>query len=76
MKAPNRQVSLPSATAVDLTAQWRLRPDLRLTAAVINLTDRKYWLWPDVQGLATSSTALDAYSQPGRHLKLSLAVDF
>ena len=76
VKAPNVQVSLPSATTLDLSAQWRLRKDLRLTASVMNLTNRKYWLWPDVQGLAASSTALDAYSQPGRHGKISLVADF
>lgn len=76
VKAPNTQVSLPSATTLDLSAQWRLRKDLRLTASLVNLTNRKYWLWPDVQGLAAATTALDAYSQPGRHGKISLVADF
>jgi len=76
VKAPNVQVTVPSATTADLSAQWRIRPDLRLTAAIVNLTDRKYWLWSDVQGLAASSPALDAYSQAGRHARVSLVAQF
>lgn len=76
VKAPSVQVTVPSATTADLSAQWRIRPDLRLTAAIVNLTDRKYWLWSDVQGLAASSPALDAYSQAGRHARVSLVAQF
>ena len=48
----------------------------QLALAIRNLTDRKYWLWPDVQGLAASSNANDAYTQPGRSAHLSLVMDF
>jgi len=76
VKAPNTQVTVPSATTLDLSAQWRIRKDLRLTAGIVNLTDRKYWLWPDLQGLAASSPALDAYSQAGRHARVSVVAQF
>ena len=49
---------------------------MRLNLAVNNLTDRKYWLWPDVQGLAATSAINDAYTQPGRSAHVSLVVDF
>jgi len=69
---------VPSATTLDLTGQWRIRKDVRLTAGIVNLTDRKYWLWSDVQGLTTANAATqaDAYTQPGRHVNVSLVADF
>jgi len=42
----------------------------------MNLTNRKYWLWPDVIGLAANTPVADAYTQPGRHLRVSLVADF
>ncbi len=76
VKAPNTQFTIPAAATLDLALQWRLRKDIRLNLAVHNLTDRKYWLWPDVQGLAASSSANDAYTQPGRSAHVSLVMDF
>lgn len=66
----------PSATVLDLSAQWRIRPDLRLNAGIYNLTDRKYWRWSDVRGLLATTAIADAYSQPGRHARVSLIKDF
>lgn len=71
-----RQFATPSATTLDLEGQWHIRKDLRLNAAIVNLTDRKYWMWADVRGLASTSALLDAYTQPGRHLNVSLVLDF
>ncbi|WP_287880374.1 MULTISPECIES: TonB-dependent receptor [Acidovorax] len=76
VKAPNTQFTIGQATTLDLSAQWRLRKDLRPNVAVHNLTNRKYRLWPDVYGLATASTVNDAYTQPGRSLRASLVMDF
>ncbi|MDM0013779.1 TonB-dependent hemoglobin/transferrin/lactoferrin family receptor [Variovorax sp. J22P168] len=70
------QFLAPSATTLDINAQWRIRRDLRLNVAVVNLTDKKYWMWSDIRGLATSSTIRDAYTQPGRHFNVSLVADF
>jgi hemoglobin/transferrin/lactoferrin receptor protein len=33
-------------------------------------------MWPDVYGLAASSTTNDAYTQPGRSGHVSLVMDF
>ena len=52
------------------------RATLRLQAAVLNLTDRRYWRWSDVRGLARSSTVIDGYSAPGRSVQVSLRADF
>jgi hemoglobin/transferrin/lactoferrin receptor protein len=76
VKAPNTQFTIPSSTTLDVSMQWRVRKDIRLNFAVHNLTDRKYWLWPDVQGLAASSNVNDAYTQPGRSAHVSLVMDF
>ena len=76
VKAPNTQFTIPAATTLDMSAQWRIRKDIRLNLALRNLTDRKYWLWPDVQGLAASSNANDAYTQPGRSAHVSMVMDF
>lgn len=76
VKLPNTQFTIPSATTLDISAQWRLRKDLRLNFAVHNLTNRKYWMWPDVYGLAAASTTNDAYTQPGRSGHVSLVMDF
>ncbi len=70
--------SVPAVQTVDLSGQWRIRRDMRLNASVQNLTDRKYWLWSDVQGLTASNAVVqaDAYTQPGRHFKVSWILDF
>lgn len=75
------QFLAPAATTLDLHGQWRLRKNMRLNFAINNLTDQKFWNWSDVQGLASNPTAplvpvVDAYTQPGRHLNLSLVMDF
>ena len=66
----------PSATVVDLSAQWRIRPGTRLNVGVYNLTDKKYWRWADVRGLTGTTQIADAYSQPGRNVRVSLVQDF
>lgn len=76
VKAPNTQFTLGQASTLDLSAQWRVRKDLRLNFAIHNLTNRKYWLWPDVYGLAAASTVNDAYTQPGRSFHAALVLDF
>ena len=66
----------PSATVLDLSAQWRVRPGTRLNVGIYNLTDKKYWRWADVRGLAGTTQIADAYSQPGRNVRVSLVQDF
>lgn len=67
---------MPIALDDGLSNLWRIRKDLRLTAGVYNLTDEKYWNWSDVQGLAATSAVLDAYTQPGRSVRVSMSADF
>ena len=70
------QYVTPAATTLDLTGQWRISKTLRLNAGIVNLGNKKYWDWCSVRGLAANSTVLDAYTQPGRHLNVSLVADF
>lgn len=70
----------PASTTLDLSAQWTLKRyaggDIRLNAAIHNLTNKKYWRWNDVRGVAADSRAIDAYSQPGRSFSASLVARF
>lgn len=70
------QYLTPSYTVLDLSGQWRIRKDLRLNAGIYNLTDKKHWRWADVRGLAANASFIDAYSQPGRAVRISLVADF
>lgn len=59
----------PGYEVVDLAVWWRPLPEARLTLAVNNVFDRKYWLWGDIrQADARNPLGADFYSQPGRHL--------
>lgn len=60
----------------DITAYARLTDSLTVRGGVFNLTDRKYWLWQDIRGLAATSTVRDAYSQPGRNGSVSISYRF
>ena len=70
------QFVTPAATTLDLSSQWRIRKDLRANFAIRNLTDKKYWLWSSAKSLPFSSPILDAYTQPGRSIHVSLVADF
>jgi len=71
-----QQFATPAHTTLDLSASWRLRPGLKLSAAVRNLTDRKYWDWGNVRGIAANSPVLDAYTAPGRSVSVALVSTF
>ncbi len=66
----------PASTVVDFNAYWSPMKRTKLTFAAYNLTNRKYWNWSDVQGLATTSTILDAYTQAPRHVSAGLRWEF
>ena len=74
--APSTPFAPAAFTAVDLFASWKPLPQLTLRAAVLNLTDQKYWFWSDVRGLSAQSTVLDAYAQPRRSASLSVRYEF
>ncbi|MFH7042903.1 TonB-dependent hemoglobin/transferrin/lactoferrin family receptor [Paucibacter sp. JuS9] len=66
----------PSYDVLDLGATYNISKGLRLAAFITNATEKKYWRWSDVRGIAANSTVLDAYTASGRQLQLSLRADF
>ena len=61
---------------LDLTAYWNLNERVTARAGVFNVFDETYSWWSDVRGVAATSAVLDAYTQPGRHVGLSLALRY
>jgi hemoglobin/transferrin/lactoferrin receptor protein len=65
-----------SSTLLDATAFWRISDNFTLRAGLFNITDERYFYWSDVVGLAATSAATGAYTQPGRNARVSLSVRF
>ena len=61
-----------SASLVDLTSWWTLSDDVTVRVGVFNLTNETWWSWADVRGLSAASAVLNAWSQPGRNVSISL----
>lgn len=61
---------------LDLTAYWNVSERVTARAGVFNVFDESYSWWSDVRGVAATSAVLDAYTQPGRNLGLSLALRY
>jgi hemoglobin/transferrin/lactoferrin receptor protein len=59
----------PGYGVLDLGAWWTPHKNARLTLAVNNVFDKKYWLWSDIrQADARNPQGVDFYTQPGRNL--------
>ncbi|MBC3874712.1 TonB-dependent hemoglobin/transferrin/lactoferrin family receptor [Undibacterium flavidum] len=71
-----RQFLVPGVTTMDMQVQWTMQKNWRINLGVDNITNKKYWNWSDVQGLAATSVVVDAYTQPGRYYHASLVVGF
>lgn len=63
-----------SFTLVDVTAYWNVSDTVTARVGVFNLFDETYAWWSDISGLSASSSVLDAYTQPGRNVSLSLTL--
>jgi hemoglobin/transferrin/lactoferrin receptor protein len=59
---------------VDLIGFWNVTPTVTARVGVFNLLDEKYTWWSDVRGVAATSAVLDAYTQPGRNVGVSLSL--
>jgi hemoglobin/transferrin/lactoferrin receptor protein len=66
----------PGYGVLDLLAHWSFAPGARIDAGVFNLADRRYIAAGDLPQVAATSATLDRYTAPGRHLALSLSVDW
>lgn len=61
---------------LDLLAHWDFAPGAKVNVGVLNLTDKKYTDWADVNGILASSLVLDRYTRPGRSLSASLSLSW
>lgn len=61
---------------LDLYAHWEFAPGAKVNLGLLNLTDKTYTDWADVNGVAENSTVLDRYTRPGRTLSASLSVSW
>ena len=67
----------PAGHAVfDLYLARRLGKRITLRAGVLNLTDRTYWSWTDVRGLAVDDPTVPYLSRSGRSVTVGLDVDW
>jgi hemoglobin/transferrin/lactoferrin receptor protein len=58
---------------VDVTAWTELTRAVTLRAGVLNLTNAKYFEWPNVRGRQATDPTIDRYSSPGVSVLVSLS---
>ena len=61
---------------LDLTAYWNVNDRVTARIGVFNVFDETYSWWSDVRGVAADSPVIDAWTQPGRNVGLSLALRY
>ncbi len=61
---------------LDVLGQYHFNDKTRLEIGILNLTDKVYWDWADVPGIAANNTLLDRYTRPGRALRLAFSRSF
>ncbi len=69
-------LATPAFTTLDLGLHWRPTAELTVNAGINNLSNRRYWNWSDVRGLAASSPVADAYTAPGRNAFVNISYRF
>ncbi len=75
---------LPSAGygVFDLIGYWNLSRQTMINFGLFNLTDQKYFIWSDLQGVGggtspmASAQNIDRFSQPGRNARVTLKYQF
>ena len=66
----------PAFTIIDVTAAFSITDQAQARIGIFNLTNRKYWWWNDVRGLAGNSPIADAFTMPGRNISASLILRY
>ncbi|SMB21100.1 TonB-dependent heme/hemoglobin receptor family protein/TonB-dependent hemoglobin/transferrin/lactoferrin receptor family protein [Sterolibacterium denitrificans] len=68
----------PGYGVIDLAVWVKPSRDTRVTLALNNAFDKKYWIWSDIRHMDvhTSTPGVDFYSQPGRNVRLAFQADF
>jgi hemoglobin/transferrin/lactoferrin receptor protein len=62
----------PGYALFDLYVTQRIGERTTVRAGLMNLTDRTWWNWSAIRGLAPDDSVLDALAQPGRSLTVGL----
>ena len=73
--AADPSLALASTTGYatfDVITNYYINEQLTLAGAINNLTDKQYWLWSDVNGLAASDPLLATMAAPGMNASLQL----
>ena len=66
----------PGHGVLDLFLARRVGKQLTLRAGVLNLTDKTYWSWTDIRGIAPDDPVLPHLSRPGRSFTLGVDVNW
>jgi hemoglobin/transferrin/lactoferrin receptor protein len=66
----------PGYAAFDLYLAWRPSSRVTLRAGILNLTDKVYWSWTDVGGLAPDDPVIPYLSRPGRSFSVGLDMNW
>jgi len=61
-------------TLVDLTGYWNINDNVTARVGLFNVTNETYGWWSDIRGVAATSAAREAYTQPGRNIGVSLSL--
>lgn len=62
----------PGYAVLDLYLAVRIGNGLTLRAGAMNLTDKTYWAWTDVRGLAPNDPVIPYLSHPGRRFSVGI----
>lgn len=69
--------NVPSATTLDLSGYWNINKHVTWSAGIYNLTNRKYWDYASVNGLAaTALNDIERQAKPGRTFGTTLELRF
>ncbi|MEO6246444.1 MAG: TonB-dependent receptor [Opitutaceae bacterium] len=63
-------------TLFDLAGYVNVSKNVRLSAGLYNLTDRRYWFWQDVRELDRGRADLQRFAQPGLNARVTLTLSF
>lgn len=66
----------PGHAVFDLFVTRRLGDHLTLRSGFLNLSDKTYWAWSDVRGLAPDDPVIPYLSRPGRGITLGLDMNW
>jgi hemoglobin/transferrin/lactoferrin receptor protein len=66
----------PAYTVLDLLAHWNVNENLTINGGVFNVTNAKYFISQDVNGLASGNANRDLYTQPGRYFAMNIKVQW